>query len=622
MKKLGRAYLSFLLHFGLAMLLFSILRLLFYFLNTSYFPNPKLINFIGGLRFDWMTITLLYSPFLLFFPFAFRRNSKLLKGLFYLSTIIAIAFNVIDFEYYKFTLKRTTADLFTTTGLGDDFKNLIFTFIIDYWYLVLLAAVLFYLTTLAYRKIQTHKTERLNAGQFSLFFLSLLVLYGLGARGGLQYKPLNVVQASQYGKGQNMSLVLNTPFTIIKSAFHTDLVPKNYFPEKEVEKIYTPVQFYPADSIPKRMNVVLIIAESFSKEYIGSLNESLENFTGYTPYLDTLISQSLSFTNAFANGKKSIEGLPSILSGIPTLMNRSFISSKYAANQVESIATILDEKGYSSTFYHGGENGTMGFQAYSQLAGIARYIGRNEYPDQNDYDGNWGIFDEPFLQFCIRDMDAQPKPFFTTIFTLSSHHPFTVPDQYIDRFTGGEIPILKSVQYADYALGRFFAEARKTNWFDNTLFILTADHASESYRPEYQNSVSNYRIPILFYCPKYIKPRRSDEIVQQDDIFPSVIDFLGFGSPIISFGTSVFSASHDGFAISYLNNYYQLIEDQYCLQFDGEKSIAFYNWQTDPLLQNNLLTSSDQTHLPYEEKLKAIIEQYNNRLINNKLLPE
>lgn len=618
MKKIGRAYLSVFLYFGLAMLLFSVLRVLFYVLNLSYFPEAKMINFLGGLRFDWMTITLVYAPFLLLYPFFFRKKSRLLRFLYFLSTALVIVFNSIDFEYYKFTLKRTTADLFTTKGLGGDFKNLLFTFISDYWYHVVLAALLFALTWWAFKKIESIKTERLSGGQLAIFAFSLLILYGLGARGGLQYKPLNVVQASEYASGQNMALVLNTPFTIIKSAFHDDIVPRNYFSEKKLAEIYSPVQHYKPDPEPRRLNVVLIIAESFSKEYIGALN----SYEGYTPFLDSLITESLMFTNAFANGKKSIESLPAILSGIPSLMNESFISSKYAADQVESIATLLSRRGYSSTFYHGGENGTMGFKAYSQMAGISRYIGRNEYTGQDDYDGNWGIFDEPFLQFCADDMNKQSSPFFSTIFTLSSHHPFTVPEQYKDRFTGGPLPILKSVQYADYALSQFFDTIKSEDWFDQTLFIITADHTSTSFKPGYQNAIGKYRIPILFYCPKFISPRRSSEIVQQNDIFPSVIDFTGIGGDVLSFGSSVFSDRHDAFAVSYINNYYQLIQDEYCLQFDGQKSLAFYNWVQDPLLQNNLLEPGDKTHLRYENKLKAIIQQYNSRLINNELMPE
>ena len=615
MKKIGQAFVFFLLHFGLIFLLFSVLRVLFYAFNYSYFPDTKLINFIGGIRFDWLTITFLYAPFLLLFPFLFHRRSALLKFLFLLSTGIAIALNSIDFEYYKFTLKRTTADLFTTKGLAQDIGNLFVAFFVDYWYIIGVAVLLFWITAKVYKRLGRFETSPLSVGQSVLFFLILLLIYAPGVRGGLQYRPLNVVNASAYAKAKNVSIVLNTPFTIIKSAFKEDIERVNYFQEAELETIYSPVHQFASESAAKKLNVVVIILESFSKEYVGALNDN----AGYTPFLDSLINNGVAFTNAFANGKKSIESLPAILSGIPTLMNSSYITGRFATNQIEGLPAFLDRQGYATTFYHGGENGTMGFQAFSQMAGVEHYVGRNEYPNQDDYDGHWGIFDEPFLKFCADDMNAMPQPFFASIFTLSSHHPYTVPDQYKDRFTGGPLPILKSVEYADYSLQQFFKTAETMPWFDETLFVITADHTSQSFTPEYSSSMGIYRIPILFYCPKYIEPKRDDRIMQQNDIFPSVVDFLGYDADVMSFGNSVFATDVDPFSISYLNNIYQLVEDDYCLQYDGSEVIAFYNWKNDPELQKNLIASAD--FKPYERKIKAIIQQYNNRLIENKLMP-
>lgn len=615
MKKIGRAFVFFLLHFGLIFLLFSVLRILFFAFNHSYFPDTELINFIGGIRFDWLTITLLYSPFLLLFPFTFHKRPAILRFLFLLSSGLAIAFNAMDFEYYKFTLKRTTADLFTTTGIVTDLGNLAFAFIADYWYVIVVAIVLFWLTTKAYNLLGRFKTEKLSIGQSFVFFLLLLLIYAPGSRGGVQFRPLNVVHASAYANAKNVPIVLNTPFTILKSAFKDDIERVDYFPEGELESIYSPIHHFESDSLPRKLNVVVIIAESFSKEYIGSLNDH----QGYTPFLDSLIENGLIFTNAFANGKKSIESLPAILSGIPTLMNTSYITGRFASNQIASLPAFLAGEGYATAFYHGGENGTMGFQAFSQMAGVERYLGRNEYPEQNDYDGHWGIFDEPFLQFCASDLNITPEPFFASIFTLSSHHPYTVPDPYTDQFKGGPLPILKSVQYSDFALKRFFETASTMPWFDETLFVITADHTAQSFSPSYSSSMGMYRIPLLFYAPKYISPQRDERITQQNDIYPSVVDFLNYNADVLSFGSSVFSNEDERFSISYLNNMYQLIEDDYCLQFDGSEVIAFYNWKEDPDLQKNLIASVD--FRPYERKIKAIIQQYNTRLIENKLMP-
>jgi phosphoglycerol transferase MdoB-like AlkP superfamily enzyme len=251
---------------------------------------------------------------------------------------------------------------------------------------------------------------------------------------------------------------------------------------------------------------------------------------------------------------------------------------------------------------------------------IDDYVGRDEYPKAKDYDGNWGIFDEPFLQFTARELNKRKSPFFATIFTLSSHHPYTIPEEHKERFKEGPLPILKSVEYADFSLHRFFETVKTMPWFEETLFIITADHTSQNYLPAYNTKIGSYAIPILFYAPKYITPRLDTQVVQHNDIFPSIIDFLGIEDSLLAFGTSAFDSSTTSFSISYINGIYQLIDSNYCLQFDGEKTLGLFNWKKDQLLQNNLIESEKELRILLENKIKAIIQQYNNRLIENRLM--
>ncbi|MFT6167619.1 MAG: phosphoglycerol transferase MdoB-like AlkP superfamily enzyme [Vicingaceae bacterium] len=618
MKSLGKSYIIFGLKFALLFWLFSLFRVLFYLFNSNYFPQPEAINFIGGLRFDWITITILYLPFfvsLWFFP---RSNTVVQKVLFLFSTTLAIASNFLDFEYFKFTQKRTTADLFTTKGIEEDVFRLLPQFVADYWYLGLLAMLCFWLVKVVYEKIDKIETKRLTWKAYLIFSLPVTVLTFIGFRGGVQLKPLNVIQASQYAKAQNIPLVTNTSFTLIKSTNKESIVVKNYFEEEALSSIYSPIQKFSGDSISKQLNVVLIIAESFSQEYIGFYN----NGKGYTPFLDSLLNESIVFKNAFANGKKSIEALPAILSSIPTLSNTSYISSKYGGNTIESLPRTLKKQGYSSAFYHGGANGTMGFQAFTQIAGIDNYYGKADYPNEGDFDGNWGIFDEPYLQYCVDQFSNMPAPFFSGIFTLSSHHPYTIPDQYIGKFPKGVLPIHESIGYSDYALKQFFATAKETTWFENTLFIITADHTQANVNQWYNNPVGMYRVPIAYYCPKYLSDTLINTITQQVDIYPTTLDLLGIDNSIVSFGQSAFDENIH-FAVSYLNGIYQLTSDDYCLQFNGDKTIGFYNWKKDNALVNNLIDSKETnvkaTLATLEEQLKAYLQQYRNRIVNNKL---
>ena len=618
MKNVGKMYLSLLLKTAVAFFVFTTSRILFYAFNHSYFPNIELINLIGGFRFDWMAITILYLPFYFAHLVLYKGKSIVLKILFHLSNTIAIILSCLDLEYYKFTFKRTTADLFQTSGIENDIFNLIPTFFTDYWYIVLIAVILFLISIKLYRKTEDLDIKWPGFFHYLLFLLPAFGLITLGNRGGYQYKPLGVINAGKYADAPNIPLVLNTPFTVIKSIGEEEITPLNFFPENELASIYTPVQSIKGDSSLKKMNVVLIIAESFSKEYIGALN----NGDGYTPYLDQLIDSSLVLEQTYANGKKSIEGLPAILSGIPTLMNTSYISSKYSSNKINSLGNFLRNEGYETVFYHGGENGTMGFNAFTSIAGIDEYIGRDQYPYEGDYDGNWGIFDEPFLQFCVEDLNDRNQPFFASIFTLSSHHPYTIPEKYTGEFKQGPLPILESVGYADYSIHQFFETAKKQDWFKNTLFVITADHTSQSFRPEYNNRVEMYAVPLIFYAPGKIRPKKSTKVSQQSDIFPSIIDYLGFNTRLISFGQSVFDSTKTSFSVSYLNGTYQLIEGDFSLLFDGEKTVQFYNRSKDPTLKDNLVGKSPAQLMPMEKKLKAILQQYNNRVLTNQLTVE
>lgn len=596
----------------IAFWIFSLCRILFYLFNINQFTDVTLINFLGGIRFDWMTITILYSPFLIgLFVFP-SSKSKVLKYLFLFSSTLALFFNLMDIEYFKFTGKRTTADLFTTSGMGNDFVQLIPAFLADYWYFVLLFIALIYCVNWLFEKVDRIERHTLSIPQHIGLAIVLTAFYFLGYRGGYQYRPLNVIQASQYATSQNIPLVLNTPFTIFKSINKSSLEIVTYFPEKELEQIYSPTLQIKSDSA-QNLNVVLIILESFSKEYTGKQKDG----HSFTPFLDSLEQESLSFQRAFANGKKSIEGLPAILSGIPTLMNTAYISSKYSSNRIESLPSVLEQKGYQTSFYHGGENGTMGFQAFTQIAGIDRYIGKNEYPNENDYDGNWGIFDEPFLQFVAQDLSKQEEPFFSGIFTLSSHHPYTIPEQHKGKFKEGKIPILKSISYADYSLKQFFKTAKQQAWFKNTLFIITADHTQHNLKPSYNNSIGQYRIPLFYYLPNGSLKQSSNKVSQQNDIFPTTLSLLGIADTLVTFGNPTTQSS--SFAISYINEIYQMVEDDYVIQFDGQKTLGFYRYNANSSLSKNLMTKEKEKCLLYEKKIKGIIQQYQSRLIHNQL---
>jgi phosphoglycerol transferase MdoB-like AlkP superfamily enzyme len=603
--------------------LYFITRWIFYFFYIQHFSPFKIKPFIYGFLFDFSAISIIFLPFIAFhlLPSGLRFKKTLEKVLFILGVALSLVLQLVDIGYFKFTLKRTTADIFTYATTGDDFTELLPRFLFDYWYLSVLFFILLYLTIRFYNRINSKIKDYPSHLSFVGFGRSLLqiafaiVICLFFFRGGFKLKPITIINASEYVRPVNAPLVLNTPFTFIKTLTEENITPVTYFPENELANLYNPVVQLKSNKTFVKRNVVLIILESFSYEYIGSLSGKKT----YTPFLDSLVSKSLVYNYTLANGRKSIEALPAILSGIPSLMNTSYIVSNYAGNQIMSLPERLSREGYSTSFYHGGKNGTMGFQAFCKAAGVKEYYGLNEYPNKEDFDGNWGVFDEPFLQYYSSELENKQQPFFSGVFTLTSHHPFEIPKKYKNRFPKGDLKILESIGYADYSLSNFFAEAKTRQFYNNTIFVITADHTSMSNDAYYSGSVGAFRVPFIIFDPQNPSHRVNNKVTQHSDIFPTVLDYLNYNGEIVCFGNSVLR-DKESFSINYYNNIYQFYTQHYLLQFDGEKVIALYLYRSDKSLNNNLLDENPDMAAHLEEKIKAIIQQYNNRLINNKLV--
>ncbi len=615
---------------GIVFIIFSLCRILFYLFNSHHFTDVSFSLFFYGIRFDLVAISFLFFPLIILhlIPFSFRNFKwyhNLLDICFYSANTLAIILNLIDVAYFDFTLKRTTADFFGMVGTGDDFFKLLPHYIIDFWYDYVLLVGLIILSWLLHKKLcnpntHFHPFVKKDYIIHSVILITFSGITVLGMRGGIQYKPINIVNAGQYTHSQNIAIVLNTPFTIIKTLFIDNIETVNYFPEENIENIYTPKTTINGNGQFKDKNVVLIILESFTKEYVGGFN----NGEGYTPFIDSLLTESYVFTNAYANAQRSIEALPSILTGLPQLMATPYVLSNYSGNKLNGLPETLKKEGYNTSFYHGGANGTMGFNGFVGVAGIDDYYGLNEYKNKDkDFDGLWGIFDEPYLQYYATELVKKQQPFFSTIFTVSSHHPYTIPKEYIGKFPKGNLPLHETVGYTDYALKEFFKTAQKMPWYSNTIFVFTADHSTQSNSPKYETRLGRYAIPMFIYDPTGNIKGVNHNLFQHIDISPTVLDLVGVKSEIISFGNNAFDDS-EKFVIQYINGTYQITAEDNFLIFDGNTTTGFYHLSNDSLLQNNFSEQVITEHHLIDKnrleiKLKAIIQQYNNRLINNQL---
>ena len=619
----------FIFRFLLLLGIFSISRILFYFFNYNYFNSINVIELfkilIAGIRFD---ISALYYFNILFILFSIVpgkfKNHKIYQivifTIFIVINSILLATNFIDTKFFDFENKRLTSDIFSSVWLGKDFRTLLPQFIKDYWYLIAIWGFFVSLLIKLYPKLKNdlNKISQVKIKHIlyqALIFIFLMCLGLLGGRGGLQLKPLKVIHAAEYTSARNIPLVLNTPFTLMKSIGSKTLEPKHYFTKEVLDSIYSPIIEPHNVSDGNKPNIVIIILESFTKEYIGALN----NGSGYTPFLDSLIEHSLYFPNAFANGKRSIEAMSSIVTGLPSLQDNPYITSKYFSNTVNSIPGLLNELGYHTSFFHGGENGTMGFDLFANITEYKEYYGMTEFDNKDYFDDYWGIFDEEFFYFYEDKLNEFKEPFFSTFFTLTSHHPYPIPEKYEGKFPKGNLNIHETIGYTDFALKQFFNSIKNTHWYNNTLFVFVADHTAQAEKKKYNNNLGMYSIPIVFYHPNDTSLQGKSEIIaQQTDIFPTIMDYINYDKPFVCFGNSLLNDSVSHFSVNYINGIYQLIEDNFLIQFDGNKTIALYDIQKDSLLLNNLLNNNIENK-NIENKLKAIIQSYQERLVNNQL---
>ncbi len=621
----------------LVMVLFSLCRIGFFMFNFKMFPGVTGIQFInimkGGLVFDISAVVYINMLFIFLeiIPFDLRYNQvyeKIVKYIFFITNGIALAMNGMDFVYYKFVDKRATADVFGTFQNENNLVKLFFRFLLDYWPATLFTIFSWFLMVFFYNKVKPRKPENVNKlGYWAVNILMIPLTIGLvigAARGGYKHstRPITISNATRYVETpRDVAIVLNTPFSFIRTFDKLPLTDYKFFDDKQLKSLYNP-QYVPDSTKTFHYdNVVIIILESFAREYIGALNPGLEGgkYEGYTPFIDSLINVSLTFDVSLANGKKSIDAIPSILASVPSL-ETPYIISHYANNQINGLPSLLKKKGYYSAFFHGAPNGSMGFDSFTKMAGFDDYFGLNEYPDKGDFDGIWGVWDEPFFKFFARKLNTFRQPFLASIFSVSSHHPFKVPEKYKDTFKKGPAPILEVIGYSDHSLKEMFHDMSLSPWFRNTLFVITADHTNESVHKEFQNNFGAYCVPIIFYKPGSDLVGMKHRIAQQIDIMPTILNYLNYDGEYIAFGNNLLDDSYESFAFNTNGTTYNLYMKDHILEMVDTKPVGLYNYKNDHFLENNLMGKEPDIQDQMSDKLRAIIQSYNNRLINNNMV--
>lgn len=647
----------------LALFLLLVAQTFFYLNNTRIFHVDGWAEWRpiiwGNIVFGAATVGIMLIPYFFanIIPFRFRWN-KVYHGivevlLYCIPVLFILIANTCDAAYYQYTYRRLSGEIFRYLGISGDMGSLWGHFVIDYWQATLFAIVVVALFFWLNSKI--HLAERIKYRKFIVAnLLTLLIgaacIFFIINDNFLKEKRWH--DPAMFSQHKNSAMVTNSTYSIITTLKGGTLHEQNFMDAKQAAALFNPV-FGPTDEmtnwesdhIPawapnggftliedslkhtstRRMNVVVIVLESFSQEYMGCYNKNAKQ--SFTPFLDSLAQHSIVYQGR-ANGKKSIEGIPAIFSSVPTLMPFPLNMSDYAGNDYHALPAILHENGYHTAFFHGSYNGSMAFDKFCDKIGFQEYYGMDEYVEKHGnaaYDNAWGIFDEPFLQYMAEELGTFKEPFMAGVFTISSHHPYGIPEEHTGEFKKGSHPLLQCVNYSDFALRKFFETCSKQPWYKNTLFVIVADHPGQGLTPEYNGYDGWYRIPMIFFSARdnewrthdsidtqiYSVPFHSDMLAQQIDIMPTILDYIGIGSDDhpVCFGHSLFQNRLDrlnkNWHVVYGNGYHALVTQD-----------------ADNLRQHKVSAYEGSHTLGSKEDvdyLHAVIQTYNKRMKENRL---
>lgn len=623
----------------LAFFFYQIARLLFWFFNKNLIPVDSFSEYLNlayrGIAFDTTAILYVNSLFILLslIPIIINTKKTFQKFLFYLYFItngISFGMNFGDFVYFKFSQARLTTAAMNVAQHESNIGKVFLVSIAEHPFVVIWFVISMILWVLLYKRVKVlpSKPEKLIPyfiySIITLCITALLVVGGI--RGDFKHstRPINLVDANRHvTKPAQANVVLNSVFSFFRTMNTNNFQEVHFVEESFINENIHPYKLYTRQLVEPKPNVVIIILESFSKEYSGAFNKNtaIKDFVSYTPFFDSLATHSLIATNAFANGRQSIHGMSSILAGIPTLKD-AFTSSPFSNQKIQSIVSVSNEMGYDTSFFHGAPNGSMGFLGFGNILGFKHYYGKTEYNNDDDFDGMWGIWDEPFFQYFAKTLNQKKSPFMATLFSVSSHHPFKVPEKYQGKFKKGPLEMHEPIGYTDFALKEFFKTAQKMPWFNNTIFVFVADHTNQVAYREYEKSMNRFAVPILFYSPnpKYNLKGEVTEPAQQMDIYPTLVDLMGYNKKIRSWGRSLVSDKKEAYMIinsDSINE--QFMIGNYIYLFNGKEVTGIYAI-ADKGLEKNLINKEKNPEIEKGILLsKAWYQDYMNRVINRKL---
>jgi phosphoglycerol transferase MdoB-like AlkP superfamily enzyme len=617
--------------FFLLLLVFLGLRAAFLAWNWQLFSHESSLAlffaFVHGLRFDAAILALLLGPLLVFNmipPLQRLRCSRWWQNSermwLMLCAILCLTPNISDIEHFHYIGRRATIEMFLNPT---DFVTLLLPILAQHWYLVLAWVITCFLLSKALWIIAEHEAATcLSLRSWFALVLITVPLVTLLGRGGLQKRPLNSAHAITTSPSPQLAaLSLNSTYTLLRSIGNNRIAEVVFFKPEDNIFSYLRAQQHFAN-LPRRTdNVIILIMESLGAEFLSELNEGESRI----PFIESLgRTKGLLLVNCLANGGETGYAHNSILASIPQMMPTSIIGTVYENNEIIGLGSILKKYAYATSFYHGGPRGLFNFDIRARTLGFDEHFYKEDYPDQSDYDGQWGIYDEPFFAYAAEKLKAEATPPFASyILSLSNHPPYRLPASYTRPNFPHWSPKEHTAYYADQAVKKFFASIEHEPWFKDTLFVITGDHPPFELADKMrEHPLDRRRIPLIFYHPRGLPLQGvSLKLAQQTDILPSILDFLGLGSleqkNITPFGRSVFSPQ-DGLAVLYNFGSFDLFAGHTLVTLKGDHSLV-----QQTLAPTSIpLPPDSSTAVDYGKLLKGYVQYYTSGLINNRFYPE
>ncbi|KAF0205819.1 MAG: hypothetical protein FD173_677 [Gallionellaceae bacterium] len=558
----GRVFILFLLFLLPATLVRLALYLGYHDDFSGLTATQVLASFLVGLRFDFsMAVLVIGIPLLLMLlPFRWSHHvfwQRLWGWYVYVALLAFVFMLVVDAVYFGYVHRHVGSEINTLAADMDSMVSIAFSQYLGSL-LLFVGGTLF--GAWLWRGILAPIPARPARPWLRLAILPVAFVFMLVVgRGGFSGKPISVGEAFFSDSLAQGYLALNGAFAMSRALTEAPPPLKTFMPQEQAtaltrqqlagdhsifsNKDYPLLQPAHAAAVKSKPNVVVLMLESWGALHIDAMRQQAGlPPLGVTPNFDALAKQGRLYTKFYANGQRSIQGAEAILASQPTFPSMPFLGEGLEQNRQSFMGELARTQGYETLFLQSSDRGSLRFDAIAARAGFSTYRGAQDLPNLHERQkkaSTWGTWDHNTFQEAHRLFAAAHKPFLGFIFTSGTHVPWLIPDERWHKYTGtsDREAFLNSLLYADWALGQFIEAAKKTGYYDNTIFVITADHADEFV--EHVEYVPNlFHVPLLIVGPG-ISSGIDDRVGSQFDILPTLIDAGGWVTAYAGLGRSL-----------------------------------------------------------------------------------